>query len=67
MVATRGLAPALAESRRLDREEPVVEERFSRTEAALEAAQAEAQAFQDPIYLERLRRARESGGPTRSQ
>lgn len=56
-VGTRGLKPALAEERRLDQEEEVVRARNARTQAEFEHLAREAEAWQDPVYRERMRRA----------
>jgi hypothetical protein len=67
-VALGGLRPALAESRRLEREEVRMGERLEREK--LEAAQlgAALRAQNDPIYLERERRLqRNSDGPRESK
>ncbi len=60
-VALGGLRPALAESRRLEREEVRMGERLEREK--LEAAQlgAALRAQNDPIYLERERRVLRNG------
>jgi hypothetical protein len=56
-VGTRGLAPALAEQRRLQDEEVVVRARNERTKAEFEHLEREARAWRDPVYRERMRRA----------
>jgi len=60
-VALLGLRPALNESRRLEHEEAIVTERFERSRSEFERMQAEATAWKDPVYRERLRRARIEG------
>lgn len=51
-----GLKPALAEQRRLHREEPAVRERNARTKAEFERLTAQREAWEDPLFLERVRR-----------
>jgi len=59
-VSLRGLQPSLTERERLLREERSVTERFEAARRTLESMQAEATAWKDPVYLERVRRAREA-------
>ena len=59
-VAIRGLKPALVEQDRLLREEAVVTERHMASEQEYRSKQAEAEAWLDPVYRERLRRVRDS-------
>lgn len=51
-----GLKPALAEQRRLQSEEPSVRERNARTKAEFERLTAQREAWEDPLFLERVRR-----------
>ena len=55
-VAFRGLRPALAERARLRQAEVVVRERYRRTKERFEGMQAEARAWTDPVFQERMRR-----------
>jgi hypothetical protein len=57
-LATRGLEPARRERARLRAEAPVVEARYAASQAKVEGLEAEAAAWQDPIFVERVRRAR---------
>ena len=57
-VAILGLKPALTEHERLLREEVVVTERHMAAEQEYRTRQAEAEAWHDPVYRERLRRVR---------
>ena len=58
-IAFLGLRPALAESRRLDVSEPAVDERLDRAQEALSTIELQQKARKDPVYQERLRRARQ--------
>ena len=60
-IALLGLTPALEERRRLAREAPVVEARHERTQAQYERMRAEAEAWTDPVWRERWRRANQGG------
>lgn len=63
-VALGGLHPALAESRRLDREEVRMAERLDRELAESAQLERALQAQDDPIFLERERRLlRQADGP----
>jgi hypothetical protein len=63
-VALGGLRPALAESRRLDREEERMAERLEREHAESARLERALQAQDDPIFLERERRLlRQADGP----
>ncbi len=63
-VALGGLRPALAESRRLDREEERMAERLDRELAESAQLERALQAQDDPIFLERERRLlRQADGP----
>jgi hypothetical protein len=59
-IATAGLRPALAEQRRLDAARPVVEARHERTTQEFESMAALIRAWGDPVFKERVRRARAS-------
>ncbi|MCB9909549.1 MAG: hypothetical protein H6829_04695, partial [Planctomycetes bacterium] len=61
--ADRGLRPALAERQRLHQLAPQVEAEHQDSEQAFEVLQAEAIAWQDPVYRERLRRLELLGPP----
>jgi hypothetical protein len=56
--ATKGLVPAVNEARRLQEVGPEVDARHAEAKEAFEQVQAEAQAWQDPVYRERRRRMR---------
>jgi hypothetical protein len=56
--ATKGLVPAVNEARRLQEVAPEVDARHAEAKEAFEQVQAEAQAWQDPVYRERRRRLR---------
>ncbi len=56
--ATKGLQPALSEARRLEEIGPGVDARHAEAKSAFEQVQAEAKAWQDPVYRERRRRLR---------
>jgi hypothetical protein len=58
----RGLEPARREKLRLEGEVPAVVERHRRTQEKVERLEAEATAWQDPVYIERVRRARAAAG-----
>ncbi|MBM3991671.1 MAG: hypothetical protein FJ298_11770 [Planctomycetes bacterium] len=63
-VALGGLRPALAESRRLDREEERMAERLEREHVESARLERSLQAQDDPIFLERERRLlRQADGP----
>jgi hypothetical protein len=63
-VALGGLRPALAESRRIDREEVRMAERLDRELAESAQLERALQAQDDPIFLERERRLlRQADGP----
>jgi hypothetical protein len=57
-LALRGLEPARREKLRLEGEVPAVVERHRRTQDKVLRLEAEATAWQDPVYIERVRRAR---------
>ncbi|MEM9380789.1 MAG: hypothetical protein AAGB93_12625 [Planctomycetota bacterium] len=57
-ITTGGLQPALAERSRLDGARPEVEQRHSKSAAEFERMAAERRAWEDPVYLERMRRAK---------
>ncbi len=57
-VVDRGLRPAREEARRLAGEEQTVATRYSNARASFERMHAEAKAWTDPIYRERVRRLR---------
>ena len=61
-IAVLGLQPALEERRRLAREAPVVEARHERTRAQYERMRAQAEAWTDPVWRERWRRAQGDQG-----
>jgi hypothetical protein len=61
-LALRGLEPARREKLRLEGEVPAVVERHRRTQEKVERLEAEATAWQDPVYIERVRRARAAAG-----
>jgi hypothetical protein len=56
-MAVLGLKPTLIERERLERERPVVEARHERTRARYERMSAEVEAWGDPVWRERWRRA----------
>lgn len=56
--ASKGLQPALVEAQRLDRVAPGVEARHAEAQESFEQVEAEAKAWQDPVYRERRRRMR---------
>ncbi|MDF1838337.1 MAG: hypothetical protein P1V35_10740 [Planctomycetota bacterium] len=56
--ASKGLQPALVEAQRLQDVTPGVEARHGEAKEAFEQVQAEAKAWQDPVYRERMRRSR---------
>ncbi len=58
-VCIRGLRPALAEGRRLEREEPAVRARHAHAQLRFETMDKQVRAWRDPIYQERLRRQRD--------
>lgn len=58
-IAEAGLEPALAEQRRLEEARPAVERRHAVSEARFERMSAERRAWEDPVYRERVRRARD--------
>ena len=60
-VALRGLSPALEEHRRLGQEEIAVVERHRTSEWSFNYMEAEARAWSDPVYRERVRRLRAGG------
>ncbi|MEZ6018525.1 MAG: hypothetical protein R3F17_00020 [Planctomycetota bacterium] len=62
--ASRGLSPALAERDRLARADPAVEAGYDDARQAFEELDAEARAWQDPVYQERRRRLRAMEPPT---
>lgn len=55
---TKGLQPALSEASRLEDIAPGVGARHAEAKSAFEQVQAEAKAWQDPVYRERRRRLR---------
>ena len=57
-IALRGLNPSLVEHERLLREEQTVTERHEAARAQFQSMQAEATAWKDPVYHERVRRVR---------
>lgn len=57
-VSVRGLRPALEERARLAREQVAVVARYRDARERFERMDAEVRAWADPIYRERLRRAR---------
>ncbi|MCP3918694.1 MAG: hypothetical protein GY711_24370 [bacterium] len=57
-VVDRGLRPARAEAERLAGEEQTVDARYSSARKSFERMQAEAKAWTDPVYRERVRRLR---------
>jgi len=57
-VCLRGLRPALAEGRRLAREEPAVRARHANAQERFESMEQQVRAWRDPVYWERLRRQR---------
>jgi hypothetical protein len=63
----RGLAPALAERRRLEHVAPEVEARHAATRSTFERLEAEVEAWSDPVYRERLRRLRAAEEAERSE
>jgi len=58
-LAVRGLEPARRERARLEGEVPAVIARYERSRAKVEQLEAEAAAWQDPVYIERVRRMRD--------
>ncbi len=59
--AQRGVRPALEERERLDELAPRVEHRYGEARYAFEELEAEAIAWQDPVYRERRRRIQAFG------
>lgn len=57
-VADRGLRPAQEEALRLAREEQTVAARYTGARRSFERMSAEAEAWTDPVYRERVRRLR---------
>ena len=57
-VVDRGLRPARAEAERLGGEEQTVDARYTNARKSFERMQAEAKAWTDPVYRERVRRLR---------
>ncbi len=55
---TKGLQPTLTEAHRLEEVAPGVNARHAEAKSAFEQVQAEAKAWQDPVYRERRRRLR---------
>ncbi|MCP5020396.1 MAG: hypothetical protein GY930_01355 [bacterium] len=55
---TKGLQPTLTEAHRLEEVAPGVNARHVEAKSAFEQVQAEAKAWQDPVYRERRRRLR---------
>lgn len=51
-----GLKPALSEQRRLQSEEPAVVDRHERTQGEFERLTAQREAWDDPLFRERVRR-----------
>jgi hypothetical protein len=62
MVAVRGLRPALAERARLEFEAARVAERYEQSEASFRYMQAVSQAWEDPVFRERIRRRQSTTG-----
>lgn len=58
-VCLQGLRPALAEGRRLEREEPAVRARHEDAQVRFETMELRVRAWRDPVYQERLRRQRD--------
>ena len=58
-VCLGGLRPALAEGRRLEREEPAVRARHDDAQVRFETMERRVRAWRDPVYQERLRRQRD--------
>ncbi|MEZ5975544.1 MAG: hypothetical protein R3F33_17245 [Planctomycetota bacterium] len=65
--ASRGLSPALAERDRLRGLTPAVEAGYDDARQAFEELDAEARAWQDPVYQERRRRLRAMEAADRAQ
>jgi len=61
-ITSNGLTPALAEQKRLDSARPTVESRHAHSTSEFERMSAERTAWDDPVYLERKRRARAPQG-----
>lgn len=57
LISGRGLKPALAEQKRLDEARAAVVERYERSEEEYLRLKTELEAWQDPTYVERRRRA----------
>lgn len=60
----RGLDPARAERKRLDGISSEVEARHAATRSTFERLEAEVEAWDDPVYRERLRRLRAAAAET---
>lgn len=62
-LTVRGLEPARAERSRLESEVPGVVQRHQASRDKVARLEAEASAWQDPVYVERVRRARLAAEP----